>query len=63
VRDGFFQVADAGFAGHVAAIVMEAIHLDEDVIASRRATTDAYSRVADLILSGVTGVPAIAPEA
>jgi len=55
VQDGCFQVADAQFAGHFAATVMEAIHLDGDAIASRRATTDAYRKLTDLILLGVTG--------
>lgn len=54
-QEGFFQVADAEFAGHFAATVIEAIHLDGDVVAFRQATVDAYAKLTDLILLGITG--------
>jgi AcrR family transcriptional regulator len=55
VQDGSFHVTNAEFAGHFAAAVIEAIHLDGDAVASRRATADAYSKLTDLMLLGVTG--------
>jgi AcrR family transcriptional regulator len=55
VDAGWFDVADVSFAGQCVAIVMDAIHLGGAMFPPPLDAVDASEKLADLILTGITG--------
>lgn len=54
-QTGYFDVADAEFAGQVIAAIITAIHLGSHAVALRGGPARAHAKLSELVLFGVTG--------